>query len=66
MEEVSVGGSRFTGSGSRSPHSPENSVHMLHMPRMPKTYDVFFQRPSGVLPENVEIVGMVFHRINAF
>ena len=66
------GGSRFTDGGSRSPHSPENlarilhMLHMLHIPRMPKAYDVFFQRPSGVLPENVEIFGMVFHRINVF
>ena len=52
--------------GRRSPRSPENSalaLHMLHMllmPRMPKTYDAFLQRPSGVLPENVEIIGMFF------
>ena len=69
MEEVSGGGSRFTDGGRHSPHSPENSarmLHMLHIPRMLKAYDVFLQRPSGVLPENVEIVGMVFHRINVF
>ena len=58
--------------GRRSPRSPENSaltLHMLHMllmPRMPKAYDVFLQKPSGVLPENVEILGMFFHRINVF
>ena len=55
--------------GNRSPHSPENlarMLHMLHTLHMPKAYDVFLQRPSGVLPENVEIVGMVFHRINVF
>ena len=39
---------------------------MLHVLRMPKAYDVFLQNPSGVLPENVEIIGMVFHRINVF
>ena len=69
MEGVSGGGSRVTDGGSRSPRPPENSarmLHMLHMLHMPKAYDVFFQRPSGVLPENVEIVGMVFHRINVF
>ena len=27
---------------------------------MPKAYDVFLQKPSGVLPENVEIIGMFF------
>ena len=52
--------------GRRSPRSPENSalaLHMLHMllmPRMPKAYDVFIQKPSGLLPENVEIIGMFF------
>ena len=56
----------FFDGGSRSPHFPENAVHMLHTLHMPKAYDVFLQRPSGVLPENVEIVGMVFHRINVF
>ena len=30
------------------------------MLRMPKAYDVFLQKPSGVLPENVEIIGMFF------
>ena len=66
MEGVSADGGRH------SPHSPENlarmlhMLHMLHIPRMPKAYDVFFKKPSGVLPENVEIVGMVFHRINVF
>jgi len=30
---------------------------MLHMP---KAYDVFLQKPSGVLPENVETIGMFF------
>ena len=38
-------------------------LHMLHML---KAYDVFFKKPSGVLPENVEIIGMGFHRINVF
>ena len=59
--------------GRRSPRSPENSalaLHMLHMllmPRMPKAYDVFLQKPSGVFSENVEIIGMFFfHRINVF
>ncbi len=33
---------------------------MLHMLHMPKAYDVFLQKPSGVLPENVEIIGMFF------
>ena len=33
---------------------------MLHMHHMPKAYDVFLQKPSGVLPENVEIIGMFF------
>ena len=33
-------------------------LHMHHMPRMPKAYDVFLQKPSGVLPENVEIIGI--------
>ena len=66
VEGVSADGGRH------SPHSPENlarmlhMLHMLHIPRMPKAYDVFFKKPSGVLPENVEIVGMVFHRINVF
>ena len=48
-------GLRRIGGGRRSPRPPENSAHMLHMP---KTYDVFLQKPSGVLPENVEIVGI--------
>ena len=30
---------------------------MLHML---KAYEAFLQRPSGVLPENVEIFGMFF------
>jgi len=30
------------------------------MHHMPKAYDVFLQKPSGVLPENVEIIGMFF------
>ena len=38
-------------------------LHMHHMPRMPKAYDVFLQKPSGVLPENVEIIGMGLRRI---
>ena len=33
---------------------------MLHMLLVPKAYDVFLQKPSGVLPENVEIIGMFF------
>ena len=52
--------------GRRSPRSPENSAHMLHMLHMSKAYDVFLQKPSGVLPENVEITGMGFHQINIF
>ena len=47
--------------GRRSPRSPENSaltLHMLLMPRMLKAYDVFLQKPSGILSENVEIVGI--------
>ena len=51
---------------SPTPHSSCEFGFFLHMLHMPKAYDVFFQRPSGVLPENVEIVGMVFHRINVF
>ena len=67
-----VEGVRNPDGGRRSPRSPENSalaLHMLHMllmPRMPKAYDVFLQKPSGVLPENVEMLGMFFHRINVF
>ena len=56
----------FADGGRRSPRPPENSAHMLHMLHMSKAYDVFLQKPSGVIPENVEIVGMVFHRINIF
>ena len=66
VEGVSGGGRRFTDGESRPPHSPENPARMLHTLHMPKAYDVFLQRPSGVLPENVEIIGMVFHRINVF
>ena len=33
---------------------------MLHMLHMLKAYDVFLQKPSGVLPENVEIIGIFF------
>ena len=36
---------------------PKIRPHMLHML---KAYDVFLQKPSGVLPENVEIIGMFF------
>ena len=31
---------------------------------MPKAYDVFLQKPSGVLPENVEIIGRGLRQIN--
>ena len=54
-------GLRRIGGGRRSPRPPENSAHMLHMlhvHHIPKAYDVFLQKPSGVLPENVEIVGI--------
>ena len=37
---------------------PKIQLRMLHMHHMPKAYDVFLQKPSGVLPENVEIVGI--------
>ena len=33
---------------------------MLHMLLVPKAYDVFLQKPSGVLSENVEIIGIFF------
>ena len=49
---------RRIGGGRRSPRPPENSAHMRHMLHMPKAPDVFLQKPSGVLPENVEIVGI--------
>ena len=31
---------------------------------MPKAYDVFLPKPSGVLSENVEIIGRGLRRIN--
>lgn len=34
---------------------PKIQLHMLHMSKAP---DVFLQKPSGVLPENVEIIGI--------
>lgn len=37
---------------------PKIQLHMLHVLHVPKAYDVFLQKPSGVLPENVEIVGI--------
>lgn len=52
------GGGPSADGGRRSPRPPENSAHMLHMHHIPKAYDVFRQKPSGVLPENVEIVGI--------